>query len=96
MNIEILDAASLELDEAFNYYSSIQPSLGDRFINEFEASIKRIANNPLAWQIFGNLTRRCLFNRFPYSVVFQVRSSSILIVAIASHQQEPFYWVNRS
>ena len=39
MNIEFLDIAVTELDDAFTYYEDIDQGLGKRFILEVESTI---------------------------------------------------------
>jgi hypothetical protein len=50
MNVEFLDIAERELDDAFKYYDGIYKGLGLRFIAELESSIERIKLHPDAWQ----------------------------------------------
>jgi plasmid stabilization system protein ParE len=95
MNIDFLDLAEAELDDAFEYYEDIQKGLGCRFIVELKSTLSRVQHNPEAWQKFGQRTHRCLLNRFSYAVIYQIRVDLILIVAIACNHQEPNYWVNR-
>ena len=73
MNIGFLDLAEAELDDAFKYYEYIHKGLGDRFIVELKSTLSRIQHIPEAWQKFGQRTHRCLLNRFPYSVIYQIR-----------------------
>jgi len=40
-------------------------------------------------------TRRCLINRFPYAVIFQVRSDIVRVIAVANLHRHPSYWKNR-
>lgn len=49
MNVEFLDIAERELDDAFKYYDGIYKGLGLRFIAELESSIERIKLHPTAW-----------------------------------------------
>jgi hypothetical protein len=95
MKTEILDIAELELDEAFKYYEDIYQGLGKRFIEEFESTLHRVKINPMAWQRSGKYTHRCLLNRFPYSIVYQVRPETILIIAVSCNHQKPNYWIER-
>jgi plasmid stabilization system protein ParE len=95
MNIEFLDIAEVELDDAFTYYEEIYQGLGRRFILEVESTINRVQQNPMAWQKSGKHTHRCLRNRFPYSIIYQIRSNLILIVSVACNHQRPNYWVDR-
>lgn len=95
MNIEFLDIAEIELDDAFTYYEDIYQGLGKRFILEVESTINRVKQNPMAWQKSGKYTHRCLLNRFPYSIIYQIRCNLILIVAVACNHQKPNYWIER-
>lgn len=90
-----MDVARYELDDAFEYYQKQKAGLGDEFIKEAMATINRIRINPHAWAILTERTRRCLFNRFPYGIIYQVRENEILIIAIANLHREPDYWTSR-
>lgn len=95
MNIEFLDIAEIELDDAFRYYEDIYQGLGKRFVLEIESTINRVKQTPMAWQKSSEYTHRCLLNRFPYSIIYQVRSDFLLIVAVACNHQKPNYWIER-
>lgn len=49
MNVEFLNIAERELDDAFEYYESMYQGLGSKFISELESSIERIKLHPSAW-----------------------------------------------
>ena len=95
MTYKFLDIAKIELDEAFEYYETLQIKLGYRFINEVKGSIQRIINFPKAWQQITQNTRRCLVKNFPYGVIYQILDNEILIVAIANLHRKPDYWNDR-
>jgi hypothetical protein len=40
-------------------------------------------------------TRRCLVNRFPFGVIYQVKSSFVSIIAVADLRRRPDYWIER-
>jgi hypothetical protein len=83
------------MDEAYSYYQDQKVGLGDEFIKEVMAAINRIRINPYAWSALSQRTRRCLLNRFPYGVIYQIRENTILIIAIANLHRYPAYWQNR-
>ena len=72
MNVEFLDIAERELDDAFKYYDGIYKGLGLRFIAELESSIERIKLHPSAWQKASAVTHKCLLNLFPYSIIYKI------------------------
>lgn len=95
MNFYFHPRAEEEFDDAVDYYESCQSGLGLEFAEEIFASIERIAAYPDAWAELSTNTRRCIVNRFPYGVVFQIKSGALRIIAVANLQQRPGYWKNR-
>jgi len=95
MKIRFLEVAQIELDESFDYYEEQIEGLGHDFLKEILAAIKRIKTNPNAWSRLSKKTHRCLTNRFPFGVIYQIRDDEILIVAIAHLHRKPWYWMNR-
>lgn len=96
MKALFLDAAIVELDDAFEYYEYQQDGLGYRFVREVQNALHRITNYPHAWHKFSHNTRRCLVKNFPYGIIYQEQDKHILlIVAIMNLHREPNYWANR-
>ena len=95
MNIRFLEAAEYELELAIDYYNQQKQGLGAEFLEEIKSTVKRIANFPEAWHPLSKRTRRCQTRRFPYGVIYQIRTDEILIVAITHLHQKPFYWLKR-
>lgn len=95
MKISFLDAAQSELDDAIDYYDEQQPELGFEFAEEVEQALERINHYPDAWSSLTSRVRRCLLNRFPYSVIYEVRSERLIIVAIQNQRQKPESWRSR-
>ena len=87
--------AGKELDEAVQYYEDCQVGLGLEFAEEVYAAIGRISAYPGAWSEMSSNTRRCLVHRFPYGVIFQVKSDMLRIIAVANLHRRPDYWNNR-
>lgn len=91
----MLKPAQKEMDDAFDFYEDQIPGLGDEFINDILQTLKRIKLNPTAWAPFSKRTRRCLANKFPYGIIYQIREDELLIVAIAHLHRKPGYWQER-
>ena|SRR4030067_2561900 len=87
--------AKEELDGAVDYYEQCQPGLGLEFAEEVYASIARIIQYPDAWSILSKNSRRCLVNRFPYGVIYQIKSRTLRIIAVAHLHRRPGYWKER-
>jgi plasmid stabilization system protein ParE len=84
-----------EFDEAVRYYEERQPGLGLEFAEEVYAAIQRVSEYPDAWFALSTNTRRCLVNRFPHGVIFQVESGTLRIIAVANLHRRPDYWRDR-
>ena len=95
MEIEFLDAAVVELDEAFEYYEYQQTNLGYRFISEIQQTLTRVELYPKAWHPLSENTRRCIVKNFPYGIIYQERDTFILIVAIMNLHRNPNSWIDR-
>jgi plasmid stabilization system protein ParE len=88
--------AEAEFDEAVRYYEECQPGLGLEFAEEVYAAIRRVSEYPDAWSALSTNTRRCLVNRFPHGVIFQVEPGTLRIIAIANLHRRPDYWRDRA
>lgn len=89
MSFTIHPLAKVELNDAVDYYEEQQPGLGLEFAEEVFSTIQRILQFPTAWTELSQSSRRCLTNRFPYGVIYQIRDEEILIVAIAHLNRRP-------
>jgi len=95
MEIRVLEAAEVELDDAVEYYNTESPGLGDAFLIEFIKGVDRIKNYPDAWHPFSKTTRRCRLNRFPYAIIYHLYEDAICVIAVACLHQRPGYWKKR-
>ena len=87
--------AEAEFDRAVEYYEQFQPGLGIEFAEEVYTTITRIIQYPDAWSALSKNSRRCLVNRFPYGVIYQIKSRSLRIIAIAHLNRRHAYWKER-
>ena len=95
MNIKFLNAAENEFVDAINYYNLQSEGLGFEFAAEVKRTFGRIIEYPDAWTRLSNRTRRCQTNRFPYGIIYQVRTDTLLIVAVMHFHRDPKIWKSR-
>jgi len=95
MRIEFLDPADAEFVEAIAYYNLQSEGLGYEFAAEIKRAMERILQFPNAWAPLSKRTRRCRTNRFPYGLIYQIRSKIILIVAVQNLHKHPDSWKSR-
>ena len=84
-----------ELRLAAEEYEACRIGLGIEFVEEIQAAIQRILEFPRAWAPLSERTRRCLTNRFPYGIIYQVWDHELRIIAVAHQSRAPGYWKNR-
>jgi hypothetical protein len=95
MNFSFHPDAEIELNQAVDYYNDCQPSLGWDFSREVYCAIQNILAYPQAWTPLSKNTRRCLVNRFPFGVIYQIIQNHIFIIAIMQLNRKPGYWHKR-
>ena len=66
MEVEFLEIAKAELDDAFEWYESLKKGLGFEFNKEVDKSILSIISFPKVWRLVAKEIRRCIINRFPF------------------------------
>ncbi len=91
-NYRFTSAALAELKEATLYYEEKENGLGAVFLDEVDAAVERILDHPHAWHPVSARTRRCRTHRFPFGLLYQLRSDEILITAVMDLRRDPTRW----
>ena len=87
--------AETEFTRAVEYYENCQHGLGRDFAREVYATIARIIQFPNAWSSMSKNTRRCMMHRFPFGLIYRIKSRNIQIIAVADLRRSPGYWKER-
>ena len=95
MTILVLSCAEQEFAEAVDYDNGQCPGLGYEFAADVQKTLARIGAFPEAWPSLSRRARRCLVDRFPYGVVYQVRQDCILIGGVMHLRRDPKRWQDR-
>src|ERR1035437_155694 len=95
MKFRFHPAALDEYEESSLYYVAISPLTAKRFVDEIEASIRRMRQHPKACAIVEDDIRRCLVKRFPFGIYYSLEADYILIVAVMHLSRMPGYWKDR-
>ncbi len=94
-SVKFLDEAIVEARAAFLWYQKRSDVASGRFRDEFNRAITAISNSPDAWPPYVHETRRYLFRRFPFFVVYRMAPEEIQIVAVVHARRRPDYWKDR-
>jgi|SRR6056297_496848 len=95
MNVEFIEPASIELDDAVKYYNLESPGLGDKFFDEVLKTIELINVFPEVWSEITKNTRKAVLRKFPYNLIYTKYNNKIYILAVAHQHREPEYWIDR-
>ena len=95
LRITYHDLAEAELKEATEYYGQISPRLASAFLDEIERATGQIIEYPQSTPVVRAGVRRKILRKFPYAILYSVRSEEIRILAIANMKRRPFYWRGR-
>ena len=90
--LRIRSEAREEIDSAFEWYFQRSPRAADAFLAEVDASLSQIASHPQIHPRYTENTRRCILEKFPYSVVFQEKDDIVLVIALAHAKRRFGYW----
>ena len=85
-----LPQAGVEADEAAGWYERQKPGLGFDFLNQVDAAVAVIVQNPIRHGLrFGDV-RRAPIRRFKfYGVYYFVQREEIVIISIFNDRQDP-------
>jgi len=92
MKVWLVAPAEEELGEAVRFYEERRIGLGLEFLDAYDAALARTRERPNAWRMFSPGFRRCLFERFPFALIYRVTESEIIIVAVMHLRRKPGYW----
>ena len=95
MPIEFHPAAIREAAAAYRWYAARSSLAAVRFAQELDDAIDAISKNPGQPALFLAGTRRVLFRRFPYLIVYREQRGRIQVLAIAHAKRRPGYWNRR-
>jgi len=97
MKIRWLSLAEQDLNDALDYYLNFKdsPMAAADFADEIETSLASIREVPLAYPNFDDDLRVKVIPGFPYSILYLVEESEIIIETIIQQEREPGYWHKR-
>ena len=95
MKVIFLPEAKEEFLDAIAYYEEAIGGLGQRFKEETDRCILRIAEHPELYRLRHGGYRRINLRVFPFHIPFITRGSTLWILAVAHSSRKPEYWIRR-
>jgi toxin ParE1/3/4 len=93
--VRFLEEAQDEFLEQIADYEERHRGLGDRFRQSVEAATALASAHPKLGSPWKLRTRRVFPKSFPFSVVYRVEPSELVVFAVAHFKRRPTYWRGR-
>ena len=93
--LKITDDARNDMQYGAEYYENKQINLGHDFLDKVEEALHQIKENPNQFPKIYKEVRKCLTGRFPYKVLFVIKSMKIIVFAVFHNSRNPNTWKNR-
>jgi plasmid stabilization system protein ParE len=84
-----------DIAEAYNWYESREPGLGEEFLRCLEARILTIQRQPEIYRAAVDEFRRAFMRRFPYEIFYEPTNDAIVIYSVFHCSQNPQKWRKR-
>jgi toxin ParE1/3/4 len=84
-----------EITDAAIYYNDRAPILRDRFLDEVDAALERIRQNPNQYQRVYRQARRVMVGRFPYALIYVASGDETTVVACFHGSRDAKVWQER-
>lgn len=65
------------------------------FLEELDTAVACVATAPDAYPAFIEDTRRYVFPRFPFNLVYRIDGEAIVVIAVSHQRRLPRYWEDR-
>ena len=87
--------AEVDVENAKAWYARENEQIGARFVQEFAATVDRIAAFPDQFPEVSTRVRRALLHHFPYATYFVRREDVSIVIAVLHQHRRPGSWKSR-
>lgn len=96
MQIRFHPAAGKELNRAVDWYiQEAGQRIAAGLVEDFNHLLALIQDHPQIGVLEKSGARKLVFRRYPYTLVYRVQDSAIVVLAVAHHSRRPEYWTGR-
>lgn len=87
--------AEADIRDAFSFYESCRPSLGNEFLLCMEAGMNAACRTPSQYRVVHKEVRRVIVHRFPYGIYYMIRGNRVIVLAVMHARRNPSAWQQR-
>jgi toxin ParE1/3/4 len=95
-DVAFLPAAESDYQAALAWYRSRTEQAADNFEAAVDQAVQQIADNPELYGLVDDRHRRCLLRKYPYSLVYRVEPSGVVVIAVAHSRRSSAFWQGRA
>jgi plasmid stabilization system protein ParE len=88
-------AARLELAAAMTVGEGRASGLGRELLSEVRRVLELLCDTPHIGQLLDDQLRRFPLTRFPFAIIYRLKSDTLRVSSIARRRQKPEYWAGR-
>lgn len=89
MKVRILASAGQDLLDGYRFYESLQPGIGERFLESMFADIDALAVTAGVHSIHFGGFHRLLAKRFPFAIYYRVTADTAVVYAVLDCRRSP-------
>jgi len=93
--VRFFEEAADEIEHERAWYRDRSETAEAAFLRELDHAIDVVTEAPHRWPKYTGVTRRYVFPKFPFSLVYFVEDGIVAVVALEAENKEPGYWTNR-
>jgi plasmid stabilization system protein ParE len=94
-SVRFIEEAQDEFLEQIAYYEERRKGQGERFRQSVEAAVTLASAHPKLGSPWKLRTRRVFPKGFPFSVVYRIEPTELVVFAVAHFKRRPTYWRRR-
>ena len=87
--VVLVPEAVIDADQAYEWYQSQVPGLGEEFLRALDLAYTRISLSPEQYPLRFDSFRRILLHRFPYVVYFVAEMETVIVHYIFHCSRNP-------
>ena len=87
--------AEQDVGEAYEWYESRRPGLGEEFLSCVDACVETICRTPEVHSLAHENFRRALVRRFPYALFYEYAEGAVTIYCVFHTSRHPDKWRQR-
>lgn len=90
--LDLRPEAQSEIDEAADWYHRDSARAADAFLDAVDDALARVRENPFQFPVRSGPVRYAIVTGFPYSLLFQVGGTQIVVTTCIHFRRDPGHW----